>query len=149
MEKRYKENIIQNQIKKVNNLEGSTLLNKAKAGRKNVIPLSVRYYPTFSNIGEIVNKHWHILNINNTFGNVFKAIPVIALRKNTSLGQFIGTYTINHHQKHLKVKQNVPKGECIPCNTSRYLSCQQIIATTIFETIQAKEKFNIHHNFFL
>ena len=45
----------------------------------------------------------------------------------------------------LKVKQNVTKGECIPCNTSRCLSCQQIIATTTFESIQTKEKFNIYH----
>ena len=24
---------------------------------------------------EIINKHWHILNINMTFGDVFKATP--------------------------------------------------------------------------
>ena len=36
----YKENIIWNQIEKVNNLERSTLLNKTNAVRKNVIPFS-------------------------------------------------------------------------------------------------------------
>ena len=41
-------------------------------------------------------------------------------------------------KEHLKVKQNVAKGECIPCNTSRCLSCQQLIETTIFENIQTK-----------
>ena len=49
-------------------------------------------------------------------------------------------------EKLLRVKQNVTKGECIPCNTSQCLSCQQIIAATIFERIQTKEKFNIYHN---
>ena len=49
--------------------------------------------------------HWHILNINNTFGNVLKATPVIDFRKNTSLRQIIGTNTISHNQKLLKVSK--------------------------------------------
>ena len=41
VEKGYKENIIRNQIEKVDSLERSTLLNKTDAVRKNVIPFSV------------------------------------------------------------------------------------------------------------
>ena len=82
------------------------------------------YVPTLPNIREMINKYWHILNINNAFGAVFKATPDIAFRKNTSLRQIIGTNTIKHNQKLLNVKQNATKGECIPCNTSRCLSCQ-------------------------
>ena len=41
--------------------------------------------------------------------------------------------------------ENVNKGECIPCNTLRYLLCQQIILTTTSESTQTKEKFNIYH----
>ena len=52
---------------------------------------------------------------------------------------------IQSDTKNLKVKQNVAKGECIQCNTSGHLSCQQLSATTTFESIQAKEKFNIYH----
>ena len=109
--------------------------------QKNVIPFSATYSPTLPNIRENVNKHWHILNINNTFGNV----PVIALCKYTSLRQIIGTITIRHNQKLLKVEQNVTKGHYIPCITLQCLSCQQIIATTAFKSTQAKEKFNIYH----
>ena len=116
---------LETKSEKVDNLERSTLLNKANAIRKNVILFSVTYSPTLPNIREIINKHRHILNINNTFGNVFKATTVIAFLKNTSLKQIIGTTTIRHNQKLLKVKQNATKGECIPCNTSRCLSCQQ------------------------
>ena len=130
--------------KKADNLEKSALLNKTNAVRKNVIPFSVTYNPTLPYIREIINKHWYILNINNKFGNVFKATPVIAFRKNTSLRQIIGTNAISHNQKHLKAKKDVAKGECIPCNTSRYLSCQQLIAATTFESMQTKEKFNIY-----
>ena len=88
-----------------------------------------------------------MLNINNAFENVFKATPVIAFCKNTLLKQrqIISTNTISHNQKRLKVKQNVAKEKCNQCNTSRCLSSQQLIATTIFESIQTKEKFNIYH----
>ena len=41
--------------------------------------------------------------------------------------------------------QNATKGECIPCNASRCLSCQQITATTTFASTQTKEKFNMYH----
>ena len=81
----YKENIFQNQIEKIDNIERSTLLNKTDAERKNVIPFSLTYSPTLPNIREIINKHWHMFHMNNTFGNVFKATSVIAFRKNTSL----------------------------------------------------------------
>ena len=80
--------------RKVDNLERSTLLKKANPVRKNLIPFSVTYTPTLPNIREIINKHWHILNINNTVRNVFKATLVIAFRINTSLRQIIGTNTI-------------------------------------------------------
>ena len=73
--------------------------------------------------------------MNNTFGNVFKVTPVIAFRKNTSLRQIIGKNTIRH-----EIKLNMTKGECIPCNTSQCLSCQQIISTTTFESTQTNEK---------
>ena len=47
-------------------------------------------------------------------------------------------------KKNLNAKQNVGKGECIPCSVSRILSCQQLIATTTFESIQTKENFDIY-----
>ena len=61
--------------------------------------------------------NYNILNINNTFGNVLKATPVITLRKNTLLRQIVGENTIRDNQKLLKIKQ---KGECIsPYHTSQ------------------------------
>ena len=145
VEKGYKGNIIWNQIKKVDNLGKSALLNKTNAVRKNVVLFSVTYNPTLPNIWWIINENWHILNISNTFGNVLKATAAIAFHKNASLRHIIGTNTISHNWKLLKVKQNMSKEECKSCNTSRWLSCQKIIATTTFESTQTKGKFNICH----
>ena len=102
VEKGFKENMIPNQIERVDSLARSTLLNKTDAVPRNAIPFSVTYSATLPNIRKIINKHWHILSINKTFGNVFKAPPVIAFRKNTSLRQIIGTNTIRGNQKLLR-----------------------------------------------
>ena len=106
MKKEYKENIIQNQIEKADNLEISTLLNKTNAVRKNVIPFSVTYSATLPNIREIINKHWHILNINNTFGNIFKATPIIAFRKKYI---FKTNHWYKYHQSQPKTSEGQPK----------------------------------------
>ena len=78
--------------------------------------------------------------MSSTFGNEFKSTPVIVFRINTLLREIVGTSTICHSQKLLKFKQNVTKRKRTPCKISRCLSCQQIIATTTFQSIQTKEK---------
>ena len=40
-----------------------------------VIPFSVKYSSALPNIREIINKHWHLLNINNTFQNISTQHP--------------------------------------------------------------------------
>ena len=52
----YKENIIRNQIKKVDTLERSTLFNKTNAVRKKGILFTVTYIKTSPNIKEIIIK---------------------------------------------------------------------------------------------
>ena len=79
--------------------ERSALLNQINSVKKNVILFSVTYSPTLLNVRDIVDKDLHILNINNTFGIVFKATPVIAFRKNKSLGQVVGTNIVRQNQR--------------------------------------------------
>ena len=52
----YKENIIRNQIKKVDTLERSTLLNKTNTVRKKGILFTVTYIKTSPNIKEVIIK---------------------------------------------------------------------------------------------
>ena len=52
----YKENIIRNQIKKLDTLQRSTLLNKTNAVRKKGILFTVTYIKTSPNIKEIIIK---------------------------------------------------------------------------------------------
>ena len=80
------------------------MLNKTNAERINVIiPFLVTFSPTLRNMGEIINKHSHILKINNTFGNVFKATLVIIFGKNTWLRQ-------NHWHKNNQSQPQISEG---------------------------------------
>ena len=98
------------------------------------------------NIKEIINKHWHVLNIDSSFKEIFNSLQLtIAFHKNTSLKQLIGTNTIRNHQKFLTPTQTTTAGQCTPCYTSRSLCCQQVLKTTTFTSTQTRETFTIFH----
>ena len=94
VKKGFKESITRNQIEKV-------VLQKTNVVKENIIPFSVTYSSVLPNIKRNYYKYWHVLYINNAFGNVLKATPVIAFRKNPSLIQIIDT---NYNQTQPKIK---------------------------------------------
>ena len=92
------------------------------------------------NIKEIINKHWHILNIESTFKEIFNKLQaMIAFHKNTSLKQLIGTNTIRNNQKLLTPTKTTTTGQC------RSLCCQQVLKTTTFTNTQTRETFTTFH----
>ena len=110
------------------------------------IYISVTYNSVLPNIKGIINKHWHILNIDSSFKEIFNISQLmIAFRKNTSLKQLIGTNTIRNNQKFLRPTQTTSAGQSTPCYTSRSLCCQQVLKTTTFTSIQTRETFTIFH----
>ena len=102
VEKGYNESTVRKQIERVDHLDRSLLLKNCKPKRKDSIPFSVTYNSVLPNIKEIINKHWHILNIDSSFKEIFNSSQLmIAFRKNTSLKQLIGTNAIRNNQKFL------------------------------------------------
>ena len=127
-------------------MDRSLLPKNCKPKRKDSIPFSVTYNSVLPNIKEIINKHWHILNIDSSFKEIFNSSQLmIAFRKNTSLKQLIGTNTIRNNQKFLTPTQTTTAGQCTPCYTSRSLCCQQVLKTTTFTSTQTRENFTIFH----
>ena len=97
-------------------------------------------------IKEIINKHWHILNIDGSFIEIFNTLQLtIAFRENTILKQLTGTNAIKNNQKYLTPIQTTTAGQCTPCYTSRSLCCQQILKTATFTSAQTRETFTIFH----
>ena len=95
VEKGYNESFVRKQIDRVDQLDRSLLLKNCKPKYKDSIPFSVTYNSLLPKIKEIINTHWHILNIDSSSKEIFNSSQLmIVFRKNTSLKQLIGTNTI-------------------------------------------------------
>ena len=143
--KGYKKDVVTQQIQKVDQLDRKQLLHQQKRHDKQCIPLSVTYSRSLPNLKDIITKHWHILQANQSCKETFSTLPIIAFRKGTSLKQIIGTNTIHNNEKLIKTKINHHTGKCVPCNSTRCLCCQQLISTTTFKSNQTNKTFKIYH----
>ena len=142
--KGHKKDVTQ-QIQKVDQLNRKQLLHQQKRHDKQCIPLSVTYSRSLPNLKDIITKHWHILQANQSCKETFSTLPIIAFRKGTSLKQIIGTNTIHNNEKLIKTKINHHTGKCVPCNSTRCLCCQQLISTRTFKSNQTNKAFKIYH----
>ena len=98
------------------------------------------------NIKEIINKHWNVLNIDNSFKEIFNSSQLtIAFHKNTSLKQLIRTNTIRNNQKFLTPTQTTTAGQCAPCYTTRSICHRQVLKTETFTSTQTRETFTNFH----
>ena len=146
VEKGYNELTVRKQIERVDYLDRSLLLKNCKPKRKDSIPFSVTYNSVLPNIKEIINKHWHILNLDSSFKEILNSLQLmIAFRKNTRSKQLIDTNTIRNNKKFLTTTKKTTEGQCTPCYTSRLLCCQQVLKTTIFTSTQTRETFTIFY----
>ena len=81
------------------------------------IPFVIKYNKTLPNVKQIINKHWHLLQINSNLRNAFKQESLIAYRGNKNLGDLIS-------KKQLY---------CRPCLNRRDNNCcQQYLETNTF-----------------
>ena len=85
------------------------------------------------------------MQANQNCKKTFSTFPIRAFRKGTSLKQIIGTNTIHNNQNLIKTKNNHQTGKCVQCNSTLWLSCQQLISTTIFKSNQTNKTFKIYH----
>ena len=128
--KGYKKYFVTQQIQKVDQLNRKQLLHQQKRYDKQCIPLSVTYSRVLPNLKDIT-KHWRILQANQSCKETFK--------KDTSLKQIFGTNTIHNNEELIKTKNNHHTGKCIPCNSTRFLCCQQLTSTTTFKSNQTNK----------
>ena len=130
VDKGYKKDVLKQQIRNVYLLDRNQLLHQQKRHDKQCIPLSVTYRKALPNLKDILAKHWHVIQGNQSCKKTFSTFPIIAFRNDTSLKQIIGTNTIYNNEKLIKTKSNHHTTMCVPCNSKRCLYCQQLIPTT-------------------
>jgi len=70
------------------------------------------YHPDLPQIQDIIDKHWQIIETNTKLNCIFPEKPMIAFRRPESLKDILVRAKV-------KPRQDSPKGESKPCNTSR------------------------------
>ena len=154
LDRQYKEEVLDEQIKKVDRTERKELFTcKEKNNKKRILP----------NISKIVNRNWNILQINTEIHGEFQAISMVAFKRSKylqdiitilmtafkrskNLQEIIGGHTV----KQGKVfKKNLARlnGKSVPGSSTRpSLCCTQVLNTQTFMSQQTKITFNIFHN---
>ena len=67
---------------------------KSKEKDQNRIPFVITYNKTLQNVKQIINKHWHLLQIHLNLRTTFEQEPMIGHRRNKNLGDLIGSKKI-------------------------------------------------------
>ena len=101
---------------------------------------------TLPNVKQVINKNWHLLQINPNLGTAFDLKPMLAYKnKNKNFGDLTGSKNILDGKV---VHRNNSKKQlyCRPClNRRDNICCQQISKTNIFASYRTGEMFKIFH----
>ena len=92
------------------------LENKEKPSTQGNLPLVLTFNKTLPNIKNVIDKHWHILSVNESLRKIFDENSFIAYRRSTNLYQLIGGNRIFKNKVARKsTKQLKQLGHCSPC----------------------------------
>ena len=96
------------------------MLNKFKTSNTERLALTVTYSKTLPDLKTIINKNWHILQIEPKLKEVFAEPPILAFKRNK---------------------------KCQPCYTrSINLCCKRLKTCSTFQSVFNKNTFLIRHN---
>ena len=88
----FKEKSLDIEFQRLSEIERDALLTpKSKEKDQKRIPFITTYKKTLLNVKQIINKHWHLLQINSNLRTAFEQEPLIAYRQNKNLGDLIGS----------------------------------------------------------
>ena len=93
------------QINRVITIPRNELLNKIKTSNAERLPLTVTYNRTLPDLKTIIDKNWHILQIEPKLKEIFAEPPILAFKRNKNLRDIIGGNKRFDNKKFLNVKK--------------------------------------------
>ena len=134
------------QINRAITIPRNEFLNKIKTSNTERLPLTVTYNSTLPYLKTIIDKNWHILQIEPKLKEIFAEPPILAFKRNKNLRDIIGVNKVFDNKKILNVKK-FNKGKSQPCFTrSINLCCKQPKTSSTFQSVFNKKTFLIRHN---
>ena len=110
------------QINRAITIPRNELLNKIKTSNIERLPITVTYSRTLPDLKTIIDKNWHILQIEPKLKKIFAEPPILAFKRNKILRDIIGGNKVFDNRKILNVKK-FNKGKCQPCFTRSINLC--------------------------
>ena len=112
------------------------LQKKSKSKKTSCLPLSDTYSRAFSNIKNILQCHWHLLQKDPELQETFQQTQIVAFHRNQNVMDAIGCSNAEANE----VKQKfltIAKTTCPSClSNKKTLCCRQIIKTATFQSNQ-------------
>ena len=65
----------------------------------NNLPISITCNRKFPKVKPILEKHWHILQVNAEYSNIFHESSIIAFRRNKNIKQILAISIIENNEK--------------------------------------------------
>ena len=113
---------------------------------RSLLPLTVTYNRTLPDLKTMIDKNWHILQIEPKLKEIFAEPPILAFKGNKNLRDIIGVNKVFDNKKILKGKK-FNKGKCQRCFTrSINLCCKQLKTCSNFQSTFNKNTFLIRRN---
>ena len=97
-------------------------MNKIKPSNIKRLPLTVTYNRTLPDLKAIIDKNWHILQIEPKLKETFAEPSILAFKRNKNLKDIIGGNKVFDNKKILNVNKFI-KGKWQPCFTRSINLC--------------------------
>ena len=142
----FKEKFLDTEFQRLSEIERDALLTpKSKEIDQKRFLFITTYNKTSPNLKQIINKHWHLLQINSNLRTAFEQEPLIPYRQNKNLRDLIGSKKILDGKV---ARENNSKKQlyCRPClNRRDNIFCQQVLKTNTFTSHRTDKTFKIFH----
>ena len=134
------------QIKRAKDIPRESTLRSIPRAKSNHIPFVTKYNRTLPSIGEILHRHWNLLQLNPNIKVSFTEPLVLAYKRCPNLRDFLGSNTVENNRVKRKQKQS-KEGQSKLCLTrDGNLYCTQIVNTSTFKNNVTNRTYNIYHN---
>ena len=128
------------QINRAISIPRKALLSKIKTSNTEHLPLTVTYNRTLPDLKTIIDKNWHIFQIEPKLKEILAQSPTLALKKNKNLKDIIGRNKLFDNKNILNVKK-FNKGKYQLCFTRSINLCKKLKTCSTFQSAFKKAPF--------
>ena len=134
LNRKYPKTLIDTEVSKVKFFNTSG----GKRTKTNGIPLVITYHPLLKDFARVINKHLHLLHMNDEVKKAFTPGPMVSFRGAGKLSSYLVT------EKLYPLERLVAS---FKCNGRRCQVCMNVAASNTFCSSVNKKKYVINHSF--